>query len=193
MKRLKRIILSCSAVFFVTATANAGETYTFNQDGSTIAFQVRHLLGTAKGQFHRFSGTIDLNRDQPERSSVSARIDAASIDTGIRKRDAHLRSAEFFNVAKFPEITFKSGAVKQTGEQSGDVTGDLTMHGITRPIVLHVQLLGGGFGQRSRWKVTTTALRREFGLVFSGPTETVSGIGQDVSVQIEIEASGSLP
>ena len=194
MKRLQQIILSCGAVFFATATANAGEIFTFNQDGSTIAFQVRHLLGTAKGQFHRFSGTIDLNRDQPERSSVSARVEAASIDTGIRKRDAHLRSAEFFNVAKFSEITFKSRAVKQTGEQSGDVTGDLTMHGIARPIVLHVQLLGGASGQRSRWKVTTAALkRREFGLVFSGPTETVSGIGQDVSVQIEIEASRFSP
>src|SRR3954470_5130011 len=168
---------------FVTNTA-AGDTYKFDQNGSTIAFSVHHLVGTARGQFHRFSGTIELDREQPEKSGVSARIEVASIDTGISRRDVHLRSADFFDAQKFPVITFKSRSVKRTGERQGDVAGDLTMHGVTRPIVLHVEMLQAADG-RSRWKVTTPALnRRDFGLVFGGTAEAVSGIGQDVTVNI---------
>ncbi|HJT81665.1 MAG TPA: YceI family protein [Chthoniobacterales bacterium] len=180
-------------VIFVAAvlaapSAFAGERYTFDQQNSKISFEVRHLLGKARGEFHNFSGTIDLDRDQPERSSVSARIEVNSIDTGIKKRDEHLRSAEFFNGQKFPAITFKSQSVKRTGDQSGDVTGDLTMRGVTRQIVLHVQSLQADNNQ-SRWKVTTAPLsRRDFGLMFGGTTEAVSGIGKEVAVNIEIEA-----
>src|SRR5436305_3772250 len=148
----------------LVTNARAGETYKFDQNGSTIRFTVRHLLGTARGDFARFSGTIDLDRDQPEKSSVSARIEVASIDTGISKRDSHLRSPDFFDAQKFPVITFKSRSVKRTGEREGDVAGDLTMHGVTRPIVLHVEMVQPT-GGRSRWKVTTPPLnRREFGL-----------------------------
>jgi polyisoprenoid-binding protein YceI len=185
---MRRILVLLAAL--AVSHARAGEQYTFDENRSTIGFEVHHLLGMARGQFHRFSGTIDLNRDQPERSSVTAGIQVASIDTGIRKRDEHLRSPDFFDVSKFPEIKFESKAVKRTGERAGDVTGDFTMHGVKRPIVLHVELIGDPSGQRSRWKVTTAPLkRREFGLVFGGTAEAVSGIGQDVSINIEIEAS----
>ena len=170
------------------AQLRGGERYEFDQQGSKISFEVGHLLGKARGQFHRFSGTIDLDREQPERSSVSARIEVASIDTGIKKRDDHLRGPDFFNVEKFPAITFKSRSVKRTGQQAGDVSGDLTMHGVTRPIILHVQLIKAGDG-RSRWKVTTSPLsRRDFGLMFGGTAEAVSGIGKEVSVNIEVES-----
>ena len=166
----------------------AAERYEFDQRHSRIGFEVRHLLGAARGEFHHFSGTIDLDREHPERSTVSARIDVESIDTGIAKRDTHLRSADFFNVAKFPQITFKSSAVKRTSDQAGDVTGDFTMHGVTRRITLHVQLLNRA-ENRTRWKVTTAPLkRRDFGLMFGGTTEAVSGIGQEVTINIEIEA-----
>jgi polyisoprenoid-binding protein YceI len=98
-----------------------------------------------------------------------------------------------FNVAKFPEITFRSRTVKQTGQQSGDIFGDLTMHGVTKPITLHVKLATSlrdeGSLQRTRWEVTTAPLnRRDFGLVFGSATEAVSGIRQDVAVKIDIEA-----
>lgn len=189
---MSKILTSATVVIgVVLALANTcpGETYKFDQNGSTIGFEVHHLVGMARGQFHRFSGTIQLDREHPEQSSVSARIEVASIDTGIRKRDDHLQSADFFNVGKFPVITFRSTGVKRTGEQSGDVAGDLTMHGQTRPIVLHVELMDNATAERSRWKVTTSPLkRREFGLMFGGTAEAVSGIGQDVAVKIEIEA-----
>ena len=98
--------------------AVANETFKFDVSHSTIGFRVHQFLGTTTGKFSRFSGNIDINRAHPEHSSVSARIQVSSIDTGIKERDDHLRSAEFFNVTKYLEITFKSRSVKQTGPQS---------------------------------------------------------------------------
>jgi polyisoprenoid-binding protein YceI len=188
-----RFSFAC-AVFIVAGSmaltpASAGEIYKFDSAHSRIAFQVHHFLGTATGKFQQFSGTIDLDRDHPERSSVSARIDVKSIDTGIGKRDDHLRGAEFFNVSKFPEIIFKSRNVKQTGRQSADIMGDLTMHGVTKPMVLHVKLLNEPPAEHSRWQVTTDPInRRDFDLMFSNSAEAISGIGREVTTKIEIEA-----
>ena len=193
MKTRFRLALICGLCRVVASTTWAGETYKFDPAHSTVGFKVHQFLGVTNGRFSQFSGTIDLDREQPERSSVVSTILVKSIDTGIRKRDDHLRSPEFFNGAKFPEITFKSRSVKQTGAQSGDISGDLTMHGVTKPISLHVRLLtplkGTDVPQRSRWEVTTDPLkRREFGLMFNRSAEAISGISQDVSIQIEIEA-----
>jgi polyisoprenoid-binding protein YceI len=176
------------AAFVQSAAAN--ETYQFDQARSTIVFRVHQFLGTTNGKFTQFSGSIDLDRQHPEHSSVSARIQVSSIDTGIKKRDDHLRSPEFFNVAKYREITFKSRSVKQTGPQSGDIMGDLTMHGVTKPVTLRVKLVTPVSDEaRTRWEVTTEPLkRRDFGLMFGSATETVSGISQDVAIKIDIEA-----
>ena len=136
------------------------------------------------GKFSKFSGTIVVDREHPEQSSVSVKIAAASIDTGIAKRDEHLREG-LFNVAKYPEISFKSRRVKQTGPNSGQIVGDFTMHGVTREITLNVQLVSSA---DPRWRVTTPPLRRsEFGLLFSKSAEMMSGIADDVAVDIEIE------
>ena len=181
------------AVLVVIASPVRGDNYKFDPARSKIAFQLRHLLGSARGEFHKFSGTINVDREHPERSTVTATIQVASIDTKIAKRDQHLRSADFFDAAKFPDITFRSRAVKQTGADSGDINGDLTMHGITRPITLHVKLAspitGDSLPARTRWQVTTDPIhRKDFNLMFSGTTEAVSGISQDVIPAIEIEA-----
>jgi polyisoprenoid-binding protein YceI len=187
-------ISALSVAAFSSALAN--ETYKIDPAHSTIGFTVHQYLGVTTGKFSQFSGTIDIDREHPERSAVAARIAVSSIDTRIRKRDDHLRSPEFFSVAKFPEITFKSRSVKQTGTQSGDILGDLTMHGVTKPITLHVKLLtplkDEGVPKRSHWEVTSDPLkRRDFGLMFSGSAEAISGISQDVAVRIEIEAIGA--
>jgi polyisoprenoid-binding protein YceI len=176
------------AAFVQSAAAN--ETYQFDQARSTIGFRVHQFLGTTNGKFSRFSGSIDVDRQHPEHSSVSARIQVSSIDTGIKKRDDHLRSSEFFNVAKYREITFKSRSVKQTGPQSGDIMGDLTLHGVTKPVTLRVKLVTPVSDEaRTRWEVTTEPLkRRDFGLMFGSATEAVSGISQDVAIKIDIEA-----
>jgi len=189
---MKTLCLILFAAFCARATAQANDTFKIDPSHSTIAFKVRHLLGTAKGTFSKLNGTIEVDRDHPERSSVTVTIAAASIDTGIAKRDEHLRG-ELFNVAKYPEITFKSRRVKQTGANNGEISGDLTMHGVTRPITLNVQLLSSpeelAKNPTSRWRVTTAPIRRsQFGLVFSKSAETVSMISDEVSVDIEIEA-----
>ena len=186
--------LSNSIAAFVVAglssAALANETYQFDPSGSTIGFSVHQFLGTTHGKFAKFNGRINVDREHPENSSVTAQIDVRSIDTRIKKRDDHLRSAEFFNVEKFPQITFKSRSVKQTGPQSGDILGDLTMHGVTKPVTLHVKLLTPlNETSQTRWGVTVDPItRRDFNLVFAPATETVSGISQTVAINIEIEA-----
>jgi polyisoprenoid-binding protein YceI len=151
------------------------------------------MLGTARGHFAKFKGTIEMDRERPEQSAVTLTIDAASIDTAIAKRDDHLRR-ELFDVARYPEITFKSRRVKQTGANKGEIAGDLTMRGVTRAITLQVQLLSGSDAlarnPTTRWRVTTAPLKRsQFGLVFGRSAETVSMISDDVAVEIEIEAA----
>src|SRR5215475_11254703 len=137
------------------------ETYKFEPSGSTIGFSVHQFLGTTQGKFTKFNGKIDVNREHPENSSVTAQIDVRSIDTRIKKRDDHLRSAEFFDVDKFPQITFKSRSVKRIGPQSGDVLGDLTIHGVTKPVTLHVKLLTPiSNTSQTRWSVATEPIVR---------------------------------
>ena len=181
------------AVFVIAelgATASAKESYKFEPSGSTIGFSVHQFLGTTRGKFTNFSGRIEVDCEHPENSSVTAQIDVKSIDTRIKKRDDHLRSAEFFNGEKFPQMTFKSRSVKQTGPQSGDILGDFTLHGVTKPITLHVKsLTPADETGRTRWSVTTDPInRREFNLMFAPSAESISGISQTVEVNIEIEA-----
>jgi polyisoprenoid-binding protein YceI len=183
-------LVAAVAVVSLSSAALANETYRFGPSGSTIGFSVHQFLGTTQGKFTKFNGKVDVHREHPENSSVTAQIDVRSIDTQIKKRDDHLRSAEFFNVDKYPQITFKSRSVKRTGPQSGDILGDLTIHGVTKPITLHVKLLTPlNDTSRTRWAITVDPIiRRDFNLMFSPATETVSGISQTVSINIEIEA-----
>src|SRR5213595_2450664 len=182
--------IAAFVVASLSSAALAKETYKFDASGSTIGFSVHQFLGTTQGKFTKFNGKIDVDREHPENSSVMAQIDVRSIDTRIKKRDDHLRSPEFFSVEKFPQITFKSRSVKRTGPESGDILGDLTMHGVTRPITLHVKLLTPiNETGRTRWSVTTDPISRgDFNLMFASAVEAVSGIGQTVAIDIEIEA-----
>jgi len=174
----------------LSSIALANETYKFDQSHSTIGFSVHQFLGTTQGKFTKFDGKIEIDRGHPENSSVTARIVVRSIDTGIVKRDNHLRSPEFFSIEKYPDIMFKSRSVKQTGPHEGDILGDLTMHGVAKPITLHVKLLTSpSDSKRTRWAVTTDPLkRRDFNLMFAQAAESMSGISQTVTVNIEIEA-----
>lgn len=185
-----RIVTAAAAITLLSSVALANETYKFDQSHSTIGFSVHQFLGTTHGKFTKFDGKIDVDREHSEKSSVTARIVVRSIDTGIVKRDNHLRSPEFFAVEKYPDIMFKSRSVKQTGPQAGDILGDLTMHGVTKPITLHVKLLTSpNESKQTRWSVTTDPLKRsEFNLMFAQAAESMSGISQTVAINIEIEA-----
>ena len=190
----KGILLALAIALGITfaRSTQAGEVYKIDPAASAIEFRIKQFLGTVKGKFSQISGTIDLDREHPARSNVAATIQVRSIDTAIAKRDEHLRSVEFFNVAKYPEITFRSKSVKQTGTDTGDIVGELAMHGVKREITLHVKFLGlkgAGTAQRSRWHVTPEPIKRsEFGLVFSQTAESVSMIGDTVTATMEIEA-----
>jgi polyisoprenoid-binding protein YceI len=193
--KLTRPFLLCFVTLLLGARiASAGEEYAIDSERSSVSFGVHHFVGVTKGKFKDCTGTIEIDRQHPEHSSVSASIRVQSIDTGIRKRDDHLCSAEFFDAAKYPQIIFKSRRVKQTGPQAGDISGDLTMHGVTRPVTLHVKLLtpmgDDASMAHSRWAVTTEPLKRsDFNLMFSKTAEAISGIGQEVTINLEIEAT----
>jgi polyisoprenoid-binding protein YceI len=185
-----RILAAAVAITVLSSAALANETYKFDQSHSTIGFSVHQFLGATHGKFTKFEGKINVDREHPENSSVTALIDVRSIDTGIVKRDNHLRSPEFFAAEKYPTITFKSHSVKQTGVQAGDIMGDLTMHGVTKPITLHVKLLTPpNETKQTRWSVTTDLKRREFNLMFAQAAESMSGISQTVAINMEIEAT----
>ena len=183
-------LFAAAVILGASSAASANDAYKFDPSGSAIGFTVHQFLGTTHGKFTGFSGKIEVDREHPENSSVTAQIDVRSIDTHIKKRDDHLRSPEFFNVEKFPQITFKSRSLKRTGPQSGDIFGDLTMHGVTRPITLHLKLLTPiNETSRTRWAVTTEPISRsDFNLMFASAAEAVSGISQTVAINIEIEA-----
>lgn len=193
---MKKILLPLfvAALAGSLATARADDTYKIDPVHSSITFKVRHFFSYVKGNFRKFEGTITVDSAHPEKSSVTATIDAASVDTGNEKRDADLRSADFFEVAKFPTITFKSKSVKRTGENSGDIVGDLTMHGVTKEITLHGKFLGKGEGmggkQISGWELTLAEpiKRSDYGLNWSKTVEGTSIVGQEVEVSIEAEA-----
>lgn len=174
-------------------SARADETYQIDPVHSSITFKVRHFFSNVTGTFPKFEGTIMVDSAHPEKSSVTAKIQVASITTGDEKRDSHLRSPDFFDAAKFPTITFKSKRVKQTGPESGDIVGDLTMHGVTKEITLHAKLLGKGNGMGghaiSGWEVTADPIKRaEYGLTWSKTIEGTAVVGDDVQVTIEVEA-----
>jgi polyisoprenoid-binding protein YceI len=190
MTRVLANLIAAVVIAGFSPAASANEAYKFDSSGSAIGFTVHQFLGTTHGKFTSFSGKIDVDREHPENSSVTAQIHVRSIDTHIKKRDDHLRSPEFFNVEKFPQITFRSRSVKRTGPQSGDILGDLTVHGVTRPITLHVKLLTPiNETSRTRWAVTTEPIsRRDFNLMFASAAEAVFGISQTVAINIEIEA-----
>jgi polyisoprenoid-binding protein YceI len=148
------------------------------------------------GNFKKFEGTINVDTDHPEKSSVTATIDVASIDTKNDNRDQDLRSDHFFDVAKYPTITFKSKSVKQTGADSGDILGDLTMHGVTKEITLHVKFLGKGKGMQGKaisgWQVTPDPIKRsEYGLNWSKMVEGTAAVGEEVTISIDVEADKS--
>jgi polyisoprenoid-binding protein YceI len=175
--------LICSGI------AISAEQYTLDAAHSDLSFQVRNFASAVTGKFTDFSGTVTFDRRQPERSSVDATIQVQSIDTGIKDRDHHLLSPEFFDVQKFPTITFRSTSVERTSERVAEVHGNLTMHGTTRAVLLHVELLpddSNNAAESLRWKVTASLKRRSFGLGWNALIEASQAVGDDVSIRMKI-------
>ncbi len=187
-----------AAALTAASPAIAAETYQFDKSHTTVGFQVRHIFTMLGGKFTDFAGTIQLDRAKPESSTVEFTIQAKSIDTADAKRDEHLRSADFFDVANHAAISFKSTSLKANGKDSWLVTGDLTMRGVTKAVTLPVTLLGEGkdpWGNEKMGLETAVTLnRKDYGLVWNKALETGAMlVGEDVKVQIAIEANKAKP
>jgi polyisoprenoid-binding protein YceI len=167
----------------------------FDMQHSGISFMVRHLLvAKVRGRFTRWTGSMRFDEHNPEASLVEVEIDASSVDTSEAQRDAHLRSADFFDVANHPRITFKSTRVERAGEAGYKVKGDLTIRGVTRPVVLEVAY-GGAMrdpwgNQRAGFAAKTTIDRKEFGVSFNQVLDHGGlALGEQVAIEIDIEAT----
>ena len=179
-----------SASAFVTLSA-APETYKIDPVHSSVGFTIRYFVTQVHGTFTKFAGTIVVDRDHLENSTVEARIEVASIDTEFGVRDDDLRSDRFFSAAELPFITFKSKFWEKTGEDTFDVTGDLKIRDVTKEVVLKTKSLGFGPavgpGMRgamvSGWEISTTINRNDFGI-----TVYPIVLGDDVAVTITVGA-----
>ena len=175
------------------STTSATSTWTIDPAHTTVEFSVKHLMiSTVRGHFGAVTGTIELDEQNPLASSVTAEIDVTSIDTRTEQRDAHLRSADFFDVEKYPSIRFQSTRIERDGDHF-DVYGDLTIRDVTREVVLHTSDEGRGGdpwgGQRAGFSATTRIDRRDFGLGWNQALETGGVlVGNDIKISLEVQA-----
>lgn len=165
-------------------------TYSIDNTHSDITFSVRHMVfAKVRGHFTKWTSELVFDPTDPSRSSVSVSIDATSIDTREAQRDGHLKSPDFLDTEKFPTITYKSRTVERKGDKKYAVVGDLTIHGVTKPVTLEVDALGGGKdpwgNERLGFAAKTKIDRGDFGLKWN---QVLEAGGVLVGEHIEIEA-----
>jgi polyisoprenoid-binding protein YceI len=186
------------AVITITALGlpalSHGENWNIDPAHTSAQFAVRHLMvSTVRGEFGKVNGTVSLDEQNPTKSSIEATIDVTSLDTRVTKRDDHLKSPDFFDVATYPTITFKSKRIEAVGEGKFKVIGDLTMHGVTKEVVLNVEgspkPLKDPSGNLRIGGVAMTKLnRKDFGLTWNKALEAGGVVvGDDVDVTIDVE------
>ena len=189
MRRLTLVLLAALA-----APAFAQSSWEIDPAHSNVQFGVRHMMiSTVHGKFTKFTATATGDEKDAAHAAVQASIDVASIDTGDEKRDAHLKTADFFDAEKFPTITFKSTKVEAAGDRRFKLHGDLTMHGVTKPVVLDVEATPEVKGMRGETRAgaraTTKINRKDFGINWS---KSMDGggvvVGDEVEVTIDVEA-----
>ncbi|MBI3980274.1 MAG: YceI family protein [Chloroflexi bacterium] len=170
-------------------------TWEIDPSHTTAQFAVKHMMvATVRGHFQTVQGTLELDEANPARSSVDVAIDVATIDTRDPKRDAHLRSADFFDVENHPSITFKSTRVEKSGGSDRyRVVGDLTIRGTTREVALDAEVAGKAKdpwgGVRAGFTAQTAISRQDFGLVWNVPLEAGGWlVGDDVKITLDVEA-----
>lgn len=187
MKTLFALSLLLSA-----ASVRAAE-YKIDSGHSQVGFRIKHLVGRVPGRFRTFSGVVSYEPGSPKSWGVTAEIDPASIDTDNDKRDAHLRNEDFFDVAKCPEMKFKSTSVTAAGEGAAKLRGDLTMHCVTKPVELDLEI--GGVtkdpwgNERAGFTARGKLARKDFGIEWN-KTLDAGGVmlGDDVELTLDIEA-----
>ena len=177
-----------------TLAAERGTTHwSIDPSHSHVGFGVRHLMiSTVKGRFAGVNGGVSLENGSVGTASIDVTIDAASIDTGVGQRDEHLRSADFFDVARFPTLKFESRRIERTGKDALRVTGDLTIRDVTREVQLEVHELGKvqdpWGGERAGYSAEARINRRDFGLTWNQALETGGlVVGDEVAITLEAQ------
>ncbi|MBK9965459.1 MAG: polyisoprenoid-binding protein [Holophagales bacterium] len=192
---MKKNLLSVAlaAVLGLASASALAETWAVDSSHSTVGFSVRHMMvSNVKGAFGKFTATVDGSPADPATAKISATIEVASVDTRDTKRDDHLRSADFFDAAKFPQMTFTSTKVEKLSATAAKVTGDLTFHGVTKPVVLDVEYTQPVKSPWGKSVVGATATgkisRKDFGVAWS---KTLDGgglvVGDEVTLQFDLE------
>lgn len=178
-----------------TTTKTGTTTYAIDPAHSQIGFSVKHMMfSTVRGDFRGFEGTIVVDNDNPAHSTVEVTIDASTITTGDAKRDEHLRSADFFDVAVYPTITFKSTSIDFESADDFTINGELTMHGVTAPVKIKAEQTGEG---TNPWGVdvagfegSTKVNRKDFGLNWNAALEKGGVlVGDDIKINLELEVA----
>ena len=195
---LTALTLAAAGSFLTASTARvaaAATTWEIDPIHSSAEFSVRHMMvSNVKGQFGKITGEVVLDDKDPRKSTATVLIDVTTIDTREPKRDAHLKSPDFFDVARFPSITFKSTKIEKAGKAKFKMTGDLTMHGVTKSVVLNVdgptpdvKDIMGGLSRGA--EITGKINRKDWGLNWNKPLEAAGGVlvGDEVSLDIGIE------
>jgi len=187
--------LFAAALFVATAAGSfapafaAPVSYKIDPAHTAVAFIVNHVgFSNVIGRFNTVGGDVTFDKDAVEKSVVNVTIDTTSVDTNHAKRDEHLRSPDFFNAKEFPKMTFKSTKIEKTGDKTGKLHGDLTMLGVTKPVVLDVTFNKDGVSPASKletagFSARGTVKRTEFGMKYGAPA-----IGDDIQLLIEVEA-----
>jgi polyisoprenoid-binding protein YceI len=178
--------------------ARAADTFNVDSSHSNVGFKIRHLISYVTGRFGDFKGSLLLDSADPTRSSATFTIQAASIDTAEPKRDAHLKSPDFFDVAKFPEMTFKSTKIAKVAGDSYKVTGSFTLHGVTREITIPVEFLGiakDPWGNERAGFSTSFAIdRKDYGIVWNKVLDAGGTfVGDEVVASINLEMVKAKP
>ena len=187
--------LFAAALFAIAVAGSAAPAfaapvnYKIDPAHTAVSFIVNHIgFSNVIGRFNTMAGDVTFDKDAVEKSAVAITIDAASIDTNHAKRDEHLRSPDFFNTKEFPKLTFKSTKIEKTGDKTGKLHGDLTMLGVTKPVVLDVTFNKDGVSPASKletagFSARGTLKRTDFGMKYGAPA-----VGDDIQLLIEVEA-----
>jgi len=189
---MKKLLALFIAVGFLSVSSVRAEVYGIDKAHSQVGFSVKHVLSVVHGEFKEYDGTIHFDPKKPEASKIDVTIQTASVSTDNEMRDHHLQSPDFFNAAQFPTITFKSTNVAVAGDNHYTVTGDLTLHGVTKSVVLDVNYLGQDTAMGAEvdgFSATTKIDRRDFGLSWGEDKLTSAGnlmVGNDVNIQLDL-------
>ena len=195
---MTRKLFAAAVLTTLAALPLQAESYKIDPSHSEVGFTIRHMVSNVRGRFNDFSGTVDMDPKAPQKGSVEFSVKTTSIDTGNADRDKHLRTADFFDVEKYPEITFKSDSVKPAGKNKYNVTGTLTMHGVSKKVTLPVTFNGEGkdpWGNtRAGFETATKLDRKEYGIVWNKAIDNGGVLlGDDVNVSINLETVKSAP